>query len=68
MKRLGLAVVVLCLLSTSTFADDVYDILKKLPIQRPNSTTQTLNSSLYAASVTMTLQDRDGNNFNPARG
>jgi len=64
MKKLGLAVVVLCLLPTSTLADDVYDILEKLPIQRPDETTQTLNSSLYAASVTMNLQDRDGNNFN----
>jgi len=68
MKRLGLAVVVLCLLPASTFADDVYDILKKLPVQRPDNTTQTLNSSLYAASVTMNLQDRDGNNFNFADG
>jgi hypothetical protein len=68
MKRLGLAVVVLCLLPASAFADDVYDILKKLPIQRPDNTTQTLNSSLYAASVTMNLQDRDGNNFNFADG
>jgi hypothetical protein len=68
MKRLGLAVVVLCLLPASTFADDVYDILKKLPVQRPDNATQTLNSSLYAASVTMNLQDRDGNNFNFADG
>jgi hypothetical protein len=64
MKKRHLVVAVLCLLPTASFADDVYDVLKKLPIQRPNPTTQTLNSTLFAASVTMTLQDGDGNNAN----
>jgi hypothetical protein len=42
----------------------VFDVLERLPIQRPDSTTQTLDSSLYAASVIMTLKDGDGNNAN----
>jgi hypothetical protein len=64
MNRSILALAVLCLLPGMTCADDVYDILEKLPIQRPDSTTQTLDSSLYAASVVMDLKDGDGNNTN----
>ena len=64
MKKAILALTVLYLLPAITCADDVYDVLEKLPIQRPDGTTQTLDSSLYAASVVMDLKDGDGNNAN----
>jgi hypothetical protein len=64
MQKLYLAIVAFCILPTMTFADDVYDVLNKLPIQRPNGSTQTLDSTLFAASVSMDLKDGDGNNAN----
>ena len=64
MQKVYLAIVAFCILPTMTFADDVYDVLNKLPIQRPDGSTQTLDSTLYAASVSMDLKDGDGNNAN----
>jgi hypothetical protein len=64
MKKAIPALAVLPLLPAIACADDVFDVLERLPIQRPDSTTQTLDSSLYAASVIMALKDGDGNNAN----
>lgn len=68
MARLLGVILASLLLHTTAFADDFFDILNKLPIQRPDSTTQALNTTLYAASVQMTLRDRDGNNANFSNG
>lgn len=64
MKSTMLIVPVLLLFEGTAFAADVYDILRKLPVQRPDSGTQTLNSRVYAATVRMNLRDGDANNSN----
>src|SRR5262245_54240057 len=64
-KRTILVVPVLLFLVSTALAADVYDILRKLPVQRPDSGTQTLDSSLFAATtVRMALRDGDANNSN----
>jgi hypothetical protein len=64
MKKAPLVVALLIALHTRALATDVFDILNKLPIQRPDATTQMLDSTLYAASIKMTVKNGDGDNFN----
>jgi hypothetical protein len=64
MKKIFLVLWMFLFLQTTALAIDFSDFFSKLPIQRPDDVTQTLDTSLYAASVRATLRDVDGNNKN----
>ncbi|MCP4263552.1 MAG: hypothetical protein GY774_39510 [Planctomycetes bacterium] len=69
LMKICLVLLILFFLQNIAFAlDDFDDILFELPIQRPASDTQSLDTTLYAASVRMTLRDGDGNNRNFRNG
>src|SRR2546430_17147619 len=62
MRRYLLTLWAIFLFHTSSYAQDFYDILKALPIKRPDSLTQIIDSRLYSASVNLILTDKNNNN------